>query len=239
MKKAVIYKITSPSGKYYIGKTVDFDSRMTNYKNLNNTQQKAIHASILKYGWDTHIVEILEESTPERLNELEIEYIKKHNSFSGDNPLGLNLTRGGEGSLGRKDSEEVKRKRAERHRGSKRSEETRKLMSERKKGKVPFASTLPRSEKQLYHVKFGNIGRKKSKETIQKEFNTRLINFLNKFGGVLQIDLEGNVVREWQMLPKHIAKQVQVDDSYFLTTLKSNGTKAAKGFFWIYKTQPK
>ena len=238
MKKAVIYKITSPSGKYYIGKTVDFDGRMSKYRNHSNSQQKAIHASILKYGWENHKVEILEESTPENLNELEIKYIKELNSFSVDNPLGLNLTRGGDGSLGRKDSEETKKKRAEKHIGSKRSEETRRLMSEKKKGKIPFASLLPRSEKQLQHSKFGNVGRKRSKESIEKEMNTKLVKFLNKYGGVLQVDLDGNLVKEWHILPKHVAKQIQVDDSYLLTALKSNGTKTIKNFFWIYKNQP-
>lgn len=238
MKRAVIYKITSPSGKLYIGKTVDFDSRITNYRNLNCHQQKAIYASILKYGWENHTVEILEESNPDKLNELEVKYIREYNSFKRDNPLGLNLTRGGEGSLGRKDTDEVKKKRANKHIGTKRSSEARRLMSDKKKGKVPFASTLPRSEKQLYHSKFGNLGRKKSKEAAQKEMQTKLANFLNKFGGILQYTIDGRLVKEWQMLPKQVAKEVKLDDSYLLTVLKSTTKKTAKGFLWKFKTQP-
>lgn len=237
MKRAVIYKITSPSGKYYIGKTVDFDSRMAAYRNLNSTQQKAIHASILKYGWENHLIEILEEATPENLGQLEIKYIKELDSFSADNPLGLNLTRGGDGTPGRIDTKETIEKRAEKHRGSRRSEESKKLMSERKKGKIPFASTLPRTEKQLQHLKFGNIGRKKAEKSIEKEKATKLVKFLNTYGGILQIDLEGKVIKEWEMLPKHIAEQIQVDASSFLAALKSNLTKTSKKCFWKYKNK--
>lgn len=81
MKRAVIYKITSPTGRIYIGKTVDFVNRMTSYRNLNNHQQPLIHSSIAKYGWENHQVEVLEESTPEELINLEITYIKQYNSY--------------------------------------------------------------------------------------------------------------------------------------------------------------
>lgn len=235
MKKSVIYKITSPSGRYYVGKTIDFRTRMATYKNLKGVGQNIIHASIIKYGWENHIVEILEEAPPEKLNELEIKYIKELNSFSRDNPMGLNLTRGGDGALGRKDSEETKKKRAEKHIGSKRSEETKKLMSEKKKGKIPLASTLPRTEKQLYHAKYGNLGRKKSAEESEKELNTKLKKFLDQFGGILQIDLSGNVVKEWRMLPMHVAREKNICCKYLYKALKSDRLKIVKGYHWRYK----
>lgn len=234
MKKSVIYKITNPTGKIYIGKTVDFNSRMNSYKCLNNIKQKAIHASILKYGWDSHNVEILEEAEPHLLNELEIIYIKKYNSYNRKSPNGLNLTEGGEGSLGRKDSQETKIKRAQKHIGRKRSEETKRLISESMKGKIPYASTLPRTEKQLHHIKYGNIGRKKTDIERKKELESKLINFLNKHGSVLQFDMNGNLVKEWFQLPKEIARQMGIDDSYLYKTLKNN-TKKCKNFYWMYK----
>ena len=237
MKRSVIYKITSPTGRYYIGKTVDFHVRMLTYKNCINSGQPLIHASILKYGWENHIVEIIEEALPEKLNELEIKYIQQYNSFNRDNPLGLNLTRGGDGAVGRKDTEEVKRKRAQKHIGSKRSQNTRKLMSDCKKGKIPFASTLPRSEKQLHHSRYGNIGKKKSPEALIKEHQTKLKKFLDRFGGILQIDLEGNIIKEWHMLPKYIAKEIGLDYDYLMYSLKKN--KPRMGFFWNYKIQSK
>ena len=55
MKSGVIYKITSPSGRYYIGKTVNLNGRLSSYKNHNNKEQRLVYNSILKYGWEKHI----------------------------------------------------------------------------------------------------------------------------------------------------------------------------------------
>jgi group I intron endonuclease len=47
-----IYKLTSPSGKMYIGQTRNPASRFNNYKNLESKNQTVLHAAILKYGFD-------------------------------------------------------------------------------------------------------------------------------------------------------------------------------------------
>ncbi len=237
MKTAVIYKITNPTGRIYIGKTIDFTNRMTSYRNLNNPQQLIIHSSILKHGWENHQVEILEESIPENLNDLEIEYIKIHNSYHYENPLGMNLTRGGEGAIGRVDSIEVKAKRAQQLIGSKRNEDTKKRMSDLKKGKAPIASTLPRSKKQLDHLKYGNIGKKRSLKTIEKKLQTQLDKFLEQHGGIIQYSLDGIFIKEWYLLPKHIANIMDMDNSYFNKALKLG--KKCCGYLWTYKTNSK
>ena len=97
--KNVIYKITSPSNKSYIGQTVRFNQRMTCYKNLRCKNQTAIYNAILKHGLENMKVEILWEKESdtrlvEELNELEIKYIKEFNTKV---PNGYNLTSGGEG----------------------------------------------------------------------------------------------------------------------------------------------
>ena len=53
-----IYKITSPSGKAYIGKTVNFRARMSQHQGKGSTCG-AIKSAIQKYGWDNMKVEIL------------------------------------------------------------------------------------------------------------------------------------------------------------------------------------
>jgi group I intron endonuclease len=238
MPKSVIYKIITPTGREYIGKTIDFKNRMSSYRRLNNVSQKAIHNSILKYGWDNHKVLILQEAPKEELNALEIKYIKEHNTYIKNNPLGLNLTIGGEGALGRIVSEETKIKMIKVHLGSKRSDYTKKLMSEIKKGKIPYASKLSRSEKQLHHIKYGNLGRKRKPESIKKEMETKLKNFLNKKGACLQYSFEGVLLKEWKMIPKDVSKIIGIDNSYLLKALKTPG-KSAKGFYWKYKIKQK
>jgi predicted GIY-YIG superfamily endonuclease len=49
----VIYKLTSPSGKIYIGKTRNFIKRCDQHKKKSETQCKyPLYNSIRKYGWN-------------------------------------------------------------------------------------------------------------------------------------------------------------------------------------------
>lgn len=62
-----IYKITSPSGRFYIGQSKDIKSRWRSYKKYN-PNQKLLHRSFLKYGFENHKFEIIEECEVEDLN---------------------------------------------------------------------------------------------------------------------------------------------------------------------------
>lgn len=57
--EGVIYKITSPTGKCYIGKTVNFKKRMADYKALRCKGQPKLYRSLLKHGFENHIIEKL------------------------------------------------------------------------------------------------------------------------------------------------------------------------------------
>lgn len=89
---AVIYKIVNPKGQVYVGQTINFNRRMTEYKRLNCKEQVALYNSFVKYGVENHSVQILEHDVcQEKLNELEIFHIQKENSFNN----GLNCSFGG------------------------------------------------------------------------------------------------------------------------------------------------
>ena len=94
MNTGLIYRITSPSGKSYIGQTTqDFDERMKQHQNLKGCN--AIHNAIKKYGFHNMEVSILARNMTEyQLNKEEINLIKIYNTLS---PHGYNLTTGGEG----------------------------------------------------------------------------------------------------------------------------------------------
>jgi len=67
-----IYKITSPSGRVYIGQSVNIERRMKEYQNLEQIKsQSKLHKSLNKYGTSNHIFEVIEECTVEELNEKE------------------------------------------------------------------------------------------------------------------------------------------------------------------------
>lgn len=59
MKKIGIYKITSPSGKIYIGQSVDIENRFKTYLRYSCKSQPKLLASLKSYGSENHIYEIL------------------------------------------------------------------------------------------------------------------------------------------------------------------------------------
>jgi len=235
LKQGVIYKITNPVGRIYVGKTINFKNRMSCYKNSTHiSSQKIIYNSIMKYGWKNHKVEILCECDINNLNNMEINYIKEENSYRHLNAMGMNLTLGGDGCFGRIDSDETKRKRSEKHIGTKRSDETKKLMSEIKRGIIPEASFLPRSEKQLHHIKYGNIGRIKKDSSSKQEKETKFNKFIENHESILQYHINGELVKEWKTLPMDVAKTNKIDSSTFYKML-NNKNKTCNGYVWRYK----
>jgi len=89
-----IYKITSPSGKIYIGQSRNINLRIKDYINARCKLQQKLYHSILKYGWELHTFEIIYECQESELNDLESHYIKFYDSFNTE--YGMNLTTGGE-----------------------------------------------------------------------------------------------------------------------------------------------
>ena len=87
-----IYKITSPSGKIYIGQSQNIEKRKYYYQKKCSKSQPKLHNSILKYGFENHKFEIVEECDVELLNERERFYQDLYNVLS-DNGLNLCLTK--------------------------------------------------------------------------------------------------------------------------------------------------
>lgn len=92
--KGIIYKITNKvNGKSYIGQTrytLEFRWR----QHINKKDNTYFHNAIRKYGKDNFSIELLEECDISKLNEREIFYIAKFNTFKE----GYNLTIGGDGN---------------------------------------------------------------------------------------------------------------------------------------------
>ena len=126
-----IYKITSPTGKIYIGQSWDIENRQRQYKNDRAKGQPYLHNSIIKYSWNTHTFEIIHELqetiTQEELNYWETFYWQKCKDG------GLELLNVKEPGSNGKHSEESKRKMSEALKGKPRtshSEESRRKISE-------------------------------------------------------------------------------------------------------------
>lgn len=66
-----VYKITSPSGKIYVGQSIDIDRRFYQYKLKRCKYQLKLYNSFLKYGIENHSFEVIEECDLNILTEKE------------------------------------------------------------------------------------------------------------------------------------------------------------------------
>lgn len=135
--------------------------------------------------------------------------------------------------FGKKHNVETRRKMSIKRRLRVTTDETRKKMSESQKGKVL-------SEEHKDKIRISNLGKIVSEETKEKQsiskigkptWNKGLIKDI-----ILQIDMEGNVVREWDSL-------IELEESGYQKSNVINvcvgKRKSHKGFIWIYKNNYK
>jgi group I intron endonuclease len=158
-----IYKITSPSGRIYIGQSVNINKRKRHYSYYDCKSQKKLYNSLKKYTWEKHIFEIVEECDEILLNERERYYQELYNTTSNTN-LNCKLTK--TNSKSGKLSEETKLKISIANKGRKYSsevlenirklrktricsEETKLKMSISAKNKIVKKETLDLKSKQL------------------------------------------------------------------------------------------
>lgn len=91
-----IYKITSPSGRIYIGQSWNIKRRFSQYKSGPPKTQAKLCNSFSKYGYEQHIFEIIHElsidNTQELLDYFEVYYMNYYRDLGIDL---LNLKEGG------------------------------------------------------------------------------------------------------------------------------------------------
>lgn len=149
MKTGIIYKLSSPSGKCYIGQTWDFKARKRKYRCLCCNAQPKIYNAIKKYGWKSFNVSFLDKAYNQTdLNNKEIFWIKHFDSVS----KGYNCKDGGGQA---KLSNEAREKISNANRGRVMSKETRRKMSDSKKG-------IKKTPEHVEKVAIKNRGRKLS-----------------------------------------------------------------------------
>lgn len=87
-----IYKITSPSGKIYIGQSINIEVRLSRYKSKDCKSQTILYNSLNKYGVENHEFEIVSLCYEEQLNEFERDFQDAYNVI-GKNGLNCMLTK--------------------------------------------------------------------------------------------------------------------------------------------------
>ena len=141
----VVYLLTSPSGKCYVGQSWCYENRMSQYRRGEGAH--AIGAAIAKYSWDNFTATIIKRGieTQEALDAAEDAFIVSLNTMS---PNGYNMRSGGKGG---KHSAETRAKMSDAQRGRSLSAETRAKIGDAQRGR-------PKSEE--HRAKIGASNRK-------------------------------------------------------------------------------
>lgn len=109
-RKYVVYKHTSPSGKVYIGITCQKPSIRWGLCGQNYSGSKYFWKAIQKYGWDNFKHEILAEGlTQSKAKAEEVRLIAEYRSNREE--FGYNITAGGDGTAGYRQTQEHIQKR--------------------------------------------------------------------------------------------------------------------------------
>lgn len=160
---AGIYKLTcNNNGKIYIGKSINISDRIKVYRRGKNAIGNYLKNAIIKHGWDSFAVEVLEvvESFDkvrdnDKLLKREAYYIELFDATDKDN--GYNICKYSTDKTGMKMSDEFKEKCRKANLGKKLSDETRAKMSQKK---------LSSKHKEI--LRNVHVGRKCSEETKEK-----------------------------------------------------------------------
>jgi group I intron endonuclease len=162
-----IYSIVSPSGKVYVGQSVNIKKRWADYRGLwNCSEQFKLYNSLKKYGHENHVFTILEVCDRESIDEREVFCMQKFDCLNKS--VGLNIRGGGGNKI---HSEETRLKISAANKGKKMSDESRLKMSISRKGRIPWNKGLLGSQEAW------NKGKNHTPEHIE---NNRIANIRRK-----------------------------------------------------------
>lgn len=156
-----IYKITSPSGRIYIGQSTNIVLRFNMYKLMHCKNQKILYKSLKKYGYDNHVFEIIEICDVEHLNDRERHWQDFYNVLDGG--LNCKLTQCTD-RMG-KHSEETKIKISKSNSGKSKSNLHKENLRKAKMGHKNPNFGIKRSVNTINKIRNSNLGQKRSLET--------------------------------------------------------------------------
>jgi group I intron endonuclease len=213
-----IYKITNPNGRIYIGQTTNHIVRWNKYKKYQCKDQPSIYNSLIKYGWESHTFEMIEECDFNILDEKEIYWGKYYDVLSNKH-LNNRLGRG----FGSYDSDETKLKKQQCHKGRSNYWLKGKSLSKDHCEKISLSKTGTKQNRTKTRIDKG-ISKINHVEAIIKA----------KSKPVIQYDLNYIFIKEWNS-GKEAAMILNLTQPNINACCNGKLSKY-KGFIWEYKT---
>lgn len=225
---AYVYKITSPSGRIYIGSTsLTVEERWSGYFYLKCKKQRKLYYSLSKYKPENHKFEIICECSDEDKYKLEHYYGILYNVL--DQKVGLNCKLPKITDEYSSISEETRLKMLGNKNGrGKRSREVIKAISDRMSADNNHRYGIPRTEEQKRIQSLKMKGYRHSE-------SFRLNCSENQKIPVLQFTLNNQLVREWDC-GKSASKELNINAPNIAACCK-NKRETAGNFKWRYKNE--
>lgn len=245
-----IYKITSPSGKVYIGQSTNIKQRWEDYnKMIRCKRQTRLYNSLQKHGPENHIFEIIEECDEKQLLERETHWKKYYNVLEIPSLCCRMDGRGGKLGQHTKDKmSKIKLGKAKKyiypiieynHLG-----EFKKIWNNyldipnyKDIKKVCLKNSFIRINGSLWRFKYNDD------YSLKLELPLSYLNKINRLTPVLQYDLNNNFIKEYKnnsdvtnIFLKSINK---TSSSASIHACCNNKQKTAFGYIWKYKITTK
>ncbi len=212
-----VYMITCLiTGKIYVGSAVDVDRRFYRYKSFDCKGQLKIYRSLLKYGIENHIFEIVWSGLLEEMYKYETLIGWGFNVLEKETGLNLQLPKWGDKYICV-------------------SEETIEKLSKANKGRV-------KSKKERENISIARIGIKLSQQTKDKlsfinrnrspELQEKMIKSCYR-KPIIQLDLEDNFIRDW-ISARESSNQLNINEDG-ITSCCRGERKKFKEFKWKLK----
>lgn len=214
--------ITSPSGRLYIGSTININTRFRKYKRYHCKGQCKLYNSFKKYGVENHIFEIVMETTIEEMYKYETLIGWGFNVLEEEN---LNLELPKLGDIWCCTNQETRDKRSLANKGNKNmlgkkhSKETKLKMSKSSKGK----SKSIEHRNKISIVQKGKILSQEVRNNIGK----------GHFKPIYQYSLDGSFIKEWES--KKEASQTLNINRDSISSCATGRQKTAGKYKWKYK----
>jgi len=243
-----IYKITNPKGKIYIGSSTNIENRFKYYQKLKAKTQTKLFNSLKKFSPENHKFEVIEICDGKILFERE-RYWQEKFDVLGLNGLNCTLvnTEYKNGLI----SEETKQKMSDARLGKEPwnkgvknpySDEFINFLREKNLGKKQTDETIQKRREKMVGKPSGMKGKTHNEVTkkLMSESAKKIIKtdewlekiIKNKQKKIKQIDLNNNIVKEWDSL-KDAANTLNINKSGICLALKGK-IKTYKNYKWTY-----
>ena len=233
-----VYRLTNPKGKSYIGLTCNIKKRKSEYEREAVKTQPMVYNSLRKYGFKNHRFDIIDEfdSDAAYAQSREIFWIRTcmtHAKKWQEYGLGgLNLTDGGDGALGTKMSDANREMHRNRRIGKKLSEETKRKIGAKSKGNKYCLGQKQTPERVAHRTKFviGNKWGKGPSENNKKAIAASRYKIMKT---ILVYDKNGVFLQE--ILGINVAAKILNISAIGIKKVLSGEYKQNKGFVFKYK----